>query len=207
VVSTSGASFSWTGYQNSTTVSHEILPGSVDCARDLDGKPGVITDICVARQKAAAVQNLSDRHGCWTALAWYTEHSDAITATVGVIAVGVASRAAQKAITESAATTPGPKAASLTSVQARAWYLEQEALIKVYNAKLQAAGVSPKIRAMTAFNSRNTIRTQARAAMSNARPPPSWRSRIRISRGVKLFRSTVVITTPSLTRHLGRDHR
>jgi len=108
VVSTSGASFSWTGYQNVTTVSHEILPSSVDCARDLNGKPGVITDICVARQKALNTERLRKQGGCWKALAWYSEHSGAITATVGVGAWSLAPRISEGFSTSKGATRTAP---------------------------------------------------------------------------------------------------
>jgi RHS repeat-associated protein len=163
----SGGSFSYTGYQDTTTVQYALITKSVDCERDVAVGFSDVNDYCAGLLKAAAIKDLHDRGGCSNAFAWYAENSDVITATAALIGIGFASQVAQRGISEGTMTAPGPKAASLSDAQARTWYLEQERAIAAYDAKLQAAGISPKIRAITAFNSRNTIRTQARAAMSN----------------------------------------
>jgi hypothetical protein len=107
VVTHGAAVFSWNGYQDTTTVNYQVIPSSVKCARDLDGTMGAITDICAARQTQAAIDDLRKRGGCFNNfLAWGAEHSGAITATFGVVALGGVSIFAGKAN----ATKPGTAA-------------------------------------------------------------------------------------------------
>ncbi|KGM17813.1 hypothetical protein N867_11480 [Actinotalea fermentans ATCC 43279 = JCM 9966 = DSM 3133] len=60
-----------------------------------------------------------------------------------------------------------PAFGSLSNAEARAWYLAQEQQIAARNAEMIAAGVPAEVRAQMAFEARNAIRSQARAAMSD----------------------------------------
>ncbi len=117
----SGPLFVSTGvvsYDDTFSFDHEASTGTtlvtstVDCGSDVHAGFGQVNDYCVGLLKQRAIRDLRERDGWFNrSLAWYGDHSDAITATIAVagVAGGSYSLGKSRAATTSVERVPNPE--------------------------------------------------------------------------------------------------